>query len=191
MNFLRTWETFCQLPSTFWAAGRPSINIPASRETFRQLSSTLHAAVDLPLTSVNLLCGQEIFHQLLLTFLTACRPTVNFRLISVQPLHLPSTSVNFPCGQRTVRELFVRLGGVPSTFFNFSRDRETFHQPSSAVHALGRPSIKFHQVSVLTGDFPSTSVNFPCSRYTFHELLTALRTTEKPSVNFHQVSVRP
>ena len=110
VKFLCGRETFLQLPSTFCAAGRPSINfcqIFLRPETFCQLPLTFLAASRL--RTVNILCGQETFRQLLSTFCASRRPSVHFRQLSVTLGDLPSTSVNFLFSQKNFHQLSLRL----------------------------------------------------------------------------------
>ena len=125
-------ETLRQLPSTFRAARRHSVNFclhsvwpgdllstsvysPYCRETFHKLSSTFHAAR----RPVKFLCSMQTFRQLLSTFL--------------RPGELPLSSVSFPSGRKTFRQF-------PSTFC-----------------AAGRPSITFRKHSLRPGYLSSTS----------------------------------
>ena len=88
-------ETFCQLLSTFCAAGRPSV-------IFRQLSIWLEV---LPSHSVN--------------FCAAGRPSVNFHQLLGRTVHLPSISAKFTCRQRTLNHLpatFVKVSCGQETF---------------------------------------------------------------------------
>ena len=79
VNILCGQETLRQKPSTFHAGGKPSTNIrqlPCRRKTFCQLPSTFCAAVRI---SLNFLYDRENFRQLLSTFCAAERSSVNFR----------------------------------------------------------------------------------------------------------------
>ena len=82
-------ENFCQLPSTFCAAGRPSINfrqLVVCRETNRQLSSTLGVAGG---PSNNLRQPSVWPEDCLSTFCAVGRHSINFHQISVQLEDLP------------------------------------------------------------------------------------------------------
>ena len=127
-------QTSRQIPSTFCAVERPSVN-------FCQLSMPLSHLLS---TSIKFPCTWETFHQLPSTFL--------------QPVDL-SNSVNFFCSRQTfcqfscrwetfhqLRQLSVWLGDLLSTF-----------------RATDRSSINLRQLSVPSEDLPSISVNFPSS----------------------------
>ena len=92
VNILCCQETFHQLPSTFCAAGRPSINFvifPCGWGPSVNFCQRSVQPGDLLSTYVNILCCQETFHQLPSTFCAAGRPSINF--------------VIFPCGWETFR----------------------------------------------------------------------------------------
>ena len=72
-------ENFGQLPSTFRAAGRPSVNFvnfPCGRETFLHLCQHSVSTGEIPTTSVNVLCDQKAFLLLPSPFRVTRRPSV-------------------------------------------------------------------------------------------------------------------
>ena len=174
----------------------------------RELSSTVPACGKTLSASVNILCHQEPFRQLLSTFCAAGRPTdhicqlsvppgvpsVNKRQITVWPVEFPSTfraaerhSVNFPSGQDTFRYLSTPPGNHPLNSFNFRCSWQTFHQLLLTFCAAGSTSVTFCQLSQCQGYFPSTSVNFPCGWETFCHFLSTFRLAGKfpsPFFNF-------
>ena len=215
-KYLLCGRTTCQIPLTFRAAWRssinfcqlsarrPSINFPCDRETFCQLPSTCLAAGRLLSTfraterlSVNfcqLPCDLKTFRQLFVLQ----GSFVNFRQLSMRPEDLPS---KFLCGQNTVRLLSVWPGDLPSISVYLPCSRDTFRQPQLPFHAAGRPIMNFFQLSVLSeeipssfmqlGDLPSTSIIFQCDSRIFCELLSTSHADRRPSVNFHKHSVQP
>ena len=117
---------------------------------------------ELSSTSVNFLCSRRNFRQLLSTFCSTGRPSINFSQLSLHPEEL-SISINFPCGPQIICHLL-------STF-----------------SAAGRHSINFHQISMLRGDLISTSVKFPFIHENFCQLPSTFRETGdllSTSVNF-------
>ena len=150
---------------------------------------------------IELLCSRETFRQLLSTLRATGGPSVNFCRLSVQPVDLPSTSVNIQCGQKAFRELSVWPGDLPSTSDNFQCDQETFCQlPStfsvaekfrqlpSTFRATGRSFIKIRQLSVPLGDIQSTLVDFPCGQNlpsTSDNFLCCRETIHQLSLIFH------
>ena len=113
VNISCRMKTFQQVPWTFRAASWHSRNFRAARRLsiiFRQVSKRPE---DLPATFVKFTYGQKIFRQILSTFRSAVRPTVNFCQLSMRPLFLASTfgtagrvSVAFhhlPCHKNTFR----------------------------------------------------------------------------------------
>ena len=91
-NFPCDSATFPELPSTFLAAGRPSVNFCPCSVWPGDLLSTFHAA---------------------------SRPSVQFRPLSVRQKELQSKSVNFLCDQKNFCEHTVWPGELPSTSINF------------------------------------------------------------------------
>ena len=190
------------------------VNVPCSRETFRQLLSTFRATSR---HSVKFQSSQTIFHPLASTFHASKtkRHFVNFRHLSEQLGEFPSTSVNFLFGQETLRhvpsilhtagrsstifrQLFMRPGHYLSISINFLCSRDTFHQLLSSFHAARRPSFNFLCNWVNFQQLPSTfhsagrpSVNFPCDWETFHQLPLTLLVDRRLSVNFCQLSAQP
>ena len=189
--------TFCQLPSIFCTAGRPSdkfhqhsvrpvdystsfVHFLCSRETFRQLSSILLAAIRL---SVNFRHFCALPEQLLSTF-RAVGHSVNFHQLSVWPGDVPSilstfcvagsTSANFRQLSLWL-EIFCKLASVCG--------RETYRHISSTFHAAGRDSIIIHELSMCPEDLPSTLVRLV-------DLLTTFYAPGRLSVNFRQLFVR-
>ena len=108
-------DTFRQIPSTFRAARRPSVN-------FRQVFVLLD---DLPSTSVKFLFSQKIIRE-----------------ISVWPGDFSSNSSNFPCGRETSRQLPSNFSAAGRPSVNF---RQLSLRPDdlSTFRAAGRPSINF------------------------------------------------
>ena len=139
-------------PSTFCASAGLSVNflqLPVHPRTIRQLQSTIPVALGpfvnfscIGEPSVNFLCVNGIFHQLLVrprdlpsTFCAAVGPSVNFSQLSMPPCGLRSTfcaaaglSVNIPCGRRTIGKLFLRPWDIPSIFVNFLCVHRTLRQ---------------------------------------------------------------
>ena len=181
MNFRQLYMQPEDLPTTFHAAGRPSVNLhllfvwpgdllytsvnfPCGQKSFCQLSlwpgdlpyqllSTFHMAYR---PSVNFPCCWKTFHQLSLTFHAAGRPSINFRQVWV-PTKDPSTFVYFPCGRRPFRKISVRPRDILSTSVYIPCGQEIFCQ-----------------LSVRPVDLPST-----------------FRAVCRHSVNFHPLSLRP
>ena len=180
INFPCSRETFRQLPPILCAAWRPSINLrqlsvqpedlPSTsvhfsccRQTFRQL---FVSPGDIPSTSVNFPCSRETFIQLPSTFLSGGTLFVNIHQISLQPGDLSTFRaagrlsvhfVNIPCSRETLCLLLsfsVRpdVARRPSVNFrSLSMRSENFRQFSSMLHAGGRYSINFHQLSKRPG----------------------------------------
>ena len=123
------------------------VNIACGWEIFRQF---FVQPGDLPPTSVNFPCDQEVFSQLPSNFHAASRS--------------PPTSVNLPCCWEIFRQLFMRPVGLPITSGNFSCDSATFRELPSTFLASRRPSVQFCQLSVQQRELPSKSVNFPCDQ---------------------------
>ena len=199
VNFLCGRKTIRQLPWTFCAAGRHSVN-------FRQL---FVRPADLLSTSVN-------FRQLFVRPADLLSTSVDFRQLSVRSGNLLSSfsaagrsSVNFLCCQEIFRQLslhfrtarsssvnfcqhFVLPGELPSTSFNSYEWPEFLPSTSCAcgrpsvnlclltvrpVDLLstfctsGKPSVNFRQLSVPLSDLPSIFIIFLCGPKTFLQLL--------------------
>ena len=173
--------TYHQLLSTIPAVRRPSINVPYNRDTFNfvnfhQLSMQ---PGELPLTSVNFLCGRETFCQLLSTFHAARKPSVNFSRLSVRPGDLLSSSVKFSRSLKTFRQL-------PSTLVAAGRP-VNFCQ---IIHATRRTTIYLHKFPYCPGDLLSNSVKFLHGREIFRQLPSKFCVARRSSVNFCQIFVQ-
>ena len=162
VNFPSRKETFCRLsssfvrlvdlPSTFIAARKYSMNFPYGLENFRQILSTFRAPG---------------------------RHSINFRQLYMQPEDL---SIFRIAGRAFVkfRQLFVLPGDFPSTSVNITCGWETFHQLPSSFCAAVRHSMNFRSLSmqpeelrqlfVQPRDLPSTFINFPIHRVTFCQI---------------------
>lgn len=162
-SFLLRQETLCQLPLTFYAAGRSSVNFPCSRGHSINFREPSVQPGDIPSTFVNFACGRE----------ASCQ---HFMWAGV----LPSISVNFLCGREiSVNNhlLSMRPGDLLSTSIIYPWHRETFLLFSSAFREARRPSVNICLLFVPPGDTPSTSINFLASGRT--------------SIHFCQLSMRP
>ena len=111
-------KTFRQLPSTYCAVGRPSINF---RQLFLHPGELLSNSISfpynqtfcqhfvwlrgLPSTSINFPCGPQIIRLFPSTICAARRHSVNFNPLSTRTGDLLSTSVEFSCIQETIHQL--------------------------------------------------------------------------------------
>ena len=118
-------------------------------------------------TSVNFLCGREIFRQLL-----------------VQTGDFTSTSINFPCCQKTVRQLSSTFCVAVRPSVNFRQLSVRLEDCPSTCIAARIPSVHSRRPSVWLGDLPLTFNNFLCCPETFRQLPSTLRTTRRYSLNF-------
>ena len=124
-------ETYCELPSTFRAAGRPCFN-------FYQHSMLLEG---FPSTSLNFPCSPKTFRQSLVGQETICQFPSNFRVAgrnslnflqhSIRPVDLLSTSDNCPCS----KQIFHHL---PTNSVNFQCSHETFRELLSTFDNSGK-----------------------------------------------------
>ena len=186
------WPEF--LLSLFLTTGRPFVN-------FHQLSLW---PGDLQSTSVYIQCNQEIFHQLLSTFLesreTFCQLPCTFH-VAVGLL------VNFLHSHWTFRQLFVPPWGLPSTFHAVSGNSQLpspFCVHGELLSAFRNSpcgcgtSFNFCQLLEELWHLPSTfcaatgpSFTVSCGRGTFNQLSMRPRdipstflATAGPSINF-------
>lgn len=190
VNFPCDWEIFCQLWSNFYTAVRLSVNC---------WQFTVQPA-DFPSTYINFLCSQETFCQLSTTFLADGRPSVNFRQLSVKLVVLPSTLYAAGRPSDNFRQLSVQPGCLTSTSVNFQYSRKTcvnlpcgqeiFCHIMPTLHATGKHSVNFRQLSVQPVDFPTTSVIFPTGKKTCQFSLT-FKAAGRPSITFRQYSLWP
>ena len=208
VNFLYSVQAFCQLPSTFCAAGRPSVNFLwlyvwpgelsttsanflCSHKTYRQLSLRQHIFRQLSAQPGDLPSGQVNFCQLLSTFHVAGRSSIKFR--------------NFLCRQVIFHQLpsIFRVAGRP--FINFRPHpccRGIYCQLPSTLRTSKRPLINilwgqntFNQLSVrcaflLVGRLLCTYDNFIYSWKHFRRILSNFLANGRHSVNFCQLSLR-
>ena len=162
-----------QIPSTCLTAGRPSVKFLYNPTTFRNLPSTFGAAErtsvnfryhsvqqgELLSIFVNFACGKETFRQLLLSYRASGGTSVNFCQLSVWPGYLLSTPTNFLCGWVTFHQ-----------FLSTSSAKKDLLSNSSTFRAKRRLSVKFRQLFEWPANLPRTSVNFLRGRETFHLL---------------------
>ena len=197
-------EIFCQLsvrpidlPSTFRAVYRHSVS-------FHKLSVWSGYS---PSTSVNFLHGLETFRQPPLTFCSAGRLTVNFRLhLCCRGIFCQLQSTLRTAGRPLIyfRHQFVRPEDLPSTFrvarrpsVNFTCGVQTFRQlnllnvqpgdllSTSFNFVCGQET--FRQHFLRSEDLLCTSVNFIYGRENFRRLLSNFLANGRPFVNFCQL----
>ena len=167
-------QTFYQLPSTFSATRRPSVNC-------RQL-----------------FVWQE---NLLSTFIKFPFSRENFFQVSESPRDIRSTFVCVAFGQKTVCQLLSTFRAAMRFSFHQFFIRETLHQFPLLLLAAVRPFVNFRQHSVQPGHLLSTTSTFCAAGrpVIFCQLSTLPRdlvstsinflSSQRPSVNFCELSV--
>ena len=177
MNFACGRDIFLQVPSNFCVAGRTFVNFRKLSIRPVDLLSTFYAAGRPSLNIRQFLCSQLTFCEDVSTFGSARKPTVNFFCqVLLQKWNLPRLSLYFPriwksfcqlpsafCAtQRPVNfhQVSVRPGEIPSTFLATNRSYVTFWQPSI------RPGYLVLTFRAAQG----TSVKFRCGQENFPPL---------------------
>ena len=121
VKFCRLSVRLGDLPSTF-------VLFPSGWGTFIQMLSTSVRPGDVSTTSINLLCGCEIFGKFPLTLCAAGRLSANFCYLSEQPGNYWPNSIYFPCGHKFFRPLFVWPEVLTSAFSAAGRNFFNFRQ---------------------------------------------------------------